>query len=1080
MWAFARTVISNRVTVSMVVLAAIVLGLVGLSGMPWEMDPDVDFPFVTVIATYPGAGPDEIEEEVIRPLEDAVSVLSNVQHVNSVAQEGVGTVSIEFSFEADQDVAAADVRDAVARVKAEFPDDVDEPQVLKLDLGALPVMTIGVTGNRAPRDLRKLVDDVITPRIGQVSGVASVSVTGGEEREIHVLADRRRLEAAGLSIAELSRAIASDNLNVPAGEIDEGLRNYRVRVFGRADDIDTIRNIRIDTPLGGLMRVADLADIVDSVVDTDEYARINGENVVSMRVVKQSGANTVGVADGVRAALDELDQRLADDIEFTIASDDSEQVVTQIVDVRDSIVQGTILAALVIFLFLHNVRGMVIAALVIPVSIIASFSLTGLAFDFTLNSMVMLAFAISVGILVDNSVVILENVQRHLNAGELPEAAAVNGWSEIGWAVVATSVVDISIWFPVAIMSGIVGSFFYPFALTIVAVSIFALLTSSLLTPMLAAWWFTRKQQHETRRPNAWQRFWRGFYAGLDGIYDGFEGVYRTMLRWSVAHPYLVILFGYGALVIVAATVGPSLGAEFFPSVDQNRVTMTIEMPAGTRLEQTDDVAREIEQRLLDSETYPEIKYLFSAVGSTGSGVFGAGDTGSNWASMSLTLTSAGDRREIGQRSDEELADVLRDRLTDIPGAQITIGTEGGPGGGAGAPLEMQLLGENQDALVRTAMQMRHEVAQIPGLDQVDTSVEAGQPEVQIDIDRLRAFDRGMSVSQIAMAVRNSIDGATDTKYREGGDEYDIRVRLEEVDRDSVEEIRSLFLGLGFGDTPVRLGDVADVSLGTGPTKIERVDRRRAITLSAFNPGINQAEAEERILEIYEDVRDPSVNYQWAGQARYRGESFAELFTALGLAIALIYIATAALYNNVLEPLNVMFTVPLALIGALIGLLVTGNTLNIVSILGVIMLVGLVARNSIILIDFVDTLRARGMSRTEALLEAGPSRMRPILMTVASTVIGVLPTALALSEGAEQREPFAWVLVFGLIFGTTLSLLVIPASYCIWDQVANFFTNLGRRLFGGGTEPEAEYEEYQPPGSAVLNAETDGEETDEA
>ncbi|MFW6437554.1 MAG: efflux RND transporter permease subunit, partial [Armatimonadota bacterium] len=385
MWAFARTVISNRVTVSMVVLAAIVLGLVGLSGMPWEMEPDVDFPFVTVIVTYPGAGPDEIEEEVIRPLEDAVSVLSNVQHVNAVAQEGVGTVSVEFSFEADQDVAAADVRDAVARVKTEFPDDVDEPQVLKLDLGALPVMTIGVTGNRPPRDLRELVDDVITPRIGQVGGVASVSVTGGEEREIHVLADKRRLEAAGLSIAELSGAIASDNLNVPAGEIDEGLRNYRVRVFGRADDIDTIRNIRIDTPLGGLMRVADLADVVDSIVDTDEYARINGENVVSMRIVKQSGANTVGVADGVRAALDELDDRLAEDIEFTIANDDSEQVVTQILDVRDSIVQGTILAALVVFLFLHNVRGMMIAALVIPVSIIASFSLTGLAFDFTLN-----------------------------------------------------------------------------------------------------------------------------------------------------------------------------------------------------------------------------------------------------------------------------------------------------------------------------------------------------------------------------------------------------------------------------------------------------------------------------------------------------------------------------------------------------------------------------------------------------------------------------------------------------------------------------------------------------------------------
>jgi len=392
----------------------------------------------------------------------------------------------------------------------------------------------------------------------------------------------------------------------------------------------------------------------------------------------------------------------------------------------------------------------------------------------------------------------------------------------------------------------------------------------------------------------------------------------------------------------------------------------------------------------------------------------------------------------------------------------------------------MQLLGEDQGSLTRTAMELRRRVSQIAGLDQVDTSVESGQPEVQITVDRLRAFDADMTAARVAAAVRNSVDGATDTKYREGGDEYDIRVQLQNVDRDSVEEMRGLFLGLDDDDHPIQLSDVADVSLGTGPTKIERVDRRRAISLSAFNPGIVQAEAEEKITELFAEVAEPGVNFQWAGEARYRGESFGELFTALGLAIALIYIATAALYNNVLEPLNVMFTVPMALIGALIGLLVTGNTLNIVSILGIIMLVGLVARNSIILLDFTDTLRARGMSRREALLEAGPNRMKPILMTVGSTVIGVLPTALALSEGAEQREPFAWVLISGLIFGTALSLLVVPASYCIWDSVGNFFSNLGRRLFGGGSQAEKPSATDAPAvGSAVLEDRSGNEETDD-
>ncbi len=1051
MWAFAKAVISNRVTVGMFVLGLVVLGLVGFDRMPWEQDPDVDFPFVTVIVTYPGAGPEEIEEEIIRPLEEEISVLPDVQRVSATAQENVGTVGIEFSYEADTDAAAADVRDAVARVKAQFPDDAQEPSVLKIDLGARPIMTLAVSSPREPRDLRQLVEDVIKPRLGSVGGVASVTVTGGEVREIQVLADKDRLRAVGLTVADLARIIQFENLDVPSGTIEEGMRDYRVRVLGRAEQLDTLRELWLETPIGGRIRLSEIAEVIDTVVEPDQYARLNGESIVGVRVVKQSGANTVEVADGIRNGIEELRRTLPDDIEIVISNDESERVRNQVTDVMTSIRDGTLLAALVIFLFLHNARGMVIAALAIPTSMIAAFLVIGLGLGFTLNSMVLLALAISVGILVDNSVVILENVQRHLDRGELPDAAAANGWSEIGWAVITTSVVDVSIFFPVAIMGGIVGQFMFPFALTIVAVSVAALVIAAVLTPMLAAWWFERKRSREERSDNgnvvvrAFNRALSSFYAFLDALYDGLERFYRGVLRRAISHPYLVILIGYGALALVAGTIVPRLGAEFIPQVDQSSVGITVEMPAGTRLEVTDEIVRRIEQRLMDETKYPEIEYVYSQVGSTGTGFLGSGQSGSNWASLDLTLYGARQRREQGLRSDSELAVDLREALADLP-AQLTIAAQGGPGGGGGAPIELELISDDYDDLTRVATALQREVAQIPGLIHVDISAEAGQPEVQIDIDRWRASDLGLSVAQIANSVRSAIAGATDTTFREEGEEYDIRVQLDQADRNSVEDIADIFVGMAEGDQPVRLGDVADISVGTGPTRIERRDRQRSITLTAYNPGIVQAEAEERIIAILEEMDTRTVDYQWAGLARFRGESFGELGQALALSIVLIYIVTAALYNNILEPLNVMFTVPLALIGAVIGLLVSGNTLNIVSIIGIIMLVGLVARNSIILLDYTDTLRARGMTRNEALMVAGPHRMKPILMTVGSTVLGVLPTALALAEGAEMREPFAWVLIFGLIFGTTLSLIVVPASYCIWDRLGEVATSCFRAL----------------------------------
>lgn len=1047
MW-LTKLAINRRVTISMFILALVILGIVGLSKMPWDLTPKVDIPIVTVSVPYPGASPEEIEQRVIKPLEDQVSVINGVDQVDSQAQENVGTVTVRFKYGTDVDVGASDVRDALDRATASFPDDVKSPSIFKLDIGAMPVITMGFTANRPPRDLRKLVEDQIKPVLGQVPGVAAVTVTGGEVREIQVLAHRERLDAVHMSIADFARALQTQNLDLPAGNIKQGLRDYAVRARGQFRSMDEIRNLRIRTDKG-LVKVSDLAEVRDTVVEADTYARTNGEPAVGVAVLKQSDANTVLVVDGVREKLRQLvgtdSERglLPRDIKVVVSYDASDRVKEAIYDVRDALLYGALLAALVVFVFLHNVRGTIIVALAIPTCVLMTFLPIGLGLGFTLNMMVMLGLALSVGILVDDSIVVLENIERHLQMGELPEVAAYNGRTEIGAAAVALTSVDVVVYVPVAIMGGIVGRFFYSFGITVFTCTCFSLLVAFTLTPMLASWWYRRVHKDRHAANGLWARGVAAFDAG----YKRLERAYLRVLRPAIRHPFVTVFVGFAILVAVVRLVGPQLGFEFFPRSDQGLLGIEVETPVGTRIEETDRIMRQLESRLLDRARYPEISDIDLTVGQGAGSRLGGGSVGSRYGNISVALKRRRLRLEAGERSDVELAADLRRDFADIPGAIIKVTTGESMGGPGGADIEFNVLSENREAMDRAAAQLVAELSRTPGFFYVDVSSKPGRPEIHATIDRQRAADYGLSAAEIASVMRTAFAGNTDSKYREGGDEYDLRVRLAEMDRSRVEDVANLFVGVSRDGQPLRLKDVAQVEMSSGPSRIERYNRQRKVTVTAsLAPGLPAGRAQQLVEEAAKKVTVPGVTFDWTGQVRMMGESFGYMGQAMLLAIVLVYLVTAALYNSILEPLNVMLTLPMALAGGVLGLYLTGHSISVVAIIGFIMLMGIVGKNAILVVDYTNTLRKRGMTRLEALETAGPHRMKPVLMTTVATIMGMLPTAVALNEGSEWRSPMAITVIFGLAMATALSLLVVPASYCIWDSAENCCNRLGHWL----------------------------------
>ncbi|MCE5199949.1 MAG: efflux RND transporter permease subunit [Armatimonadota bacterium] len=1129
MW-LTNVSIRRPIFIIMFVLALIVLGIQSKNKMPTELNPKIDFPYVTVLTVYAGAGPNEIETLVSEPVEKAVMSIGNLRNVTSSSQDGVSSVVLEFELGTNIDAAAADVRDKVSAIKADLPDDVEEPTILKVDIASDPVMTIGLAGPISAKEMRILADDVVTDRLAKVGGVASVNVTGGEEREISVAVDKDRLQAYGVGMDTVVNAIRAANLNVPAGSIKEDTRDYAVRTVGEFKSADELKQVRMivagkNNAPDSIIRLGDIATIKDTVAEPDYLSRINGQQSVVITIQKQSDANTVAVADGVKKQLEEMKPLLPNGVHPIIANDQSTYVKNSLEDVNKSLYEGILLVVVIVFLFLHTARATFIVAIAIPTSIVATFLPIG-SFGFTLNTMVLLALSLVVGILVDDSIVVLENIERHLRLRENPEEAALNGRSEIGLAAIAITFVDIVVFVPIAFMGGIVGQFFRQFGLTVVVATAFSLFMSFTLTPMLASRWMKSEEDKDRDDEAMRQRVAEGagtvkdeidtrigkLFGILERFLSSLDRKYLGVLEWALHNRFFTLVIGFVSLITVFAMVMPGsvilgkpspprilialialglsataaaidskskktaigfgvimaaiamtiylpFGFTMFPVTDQGAITITVRAPAGTSLKATDAITRKIEKILL---TLPELKpvkhkvhgkmeteqgYIMSFVGTASSGGhFGGASIGSQYARIDVKLVPKG----LRPRGVQEVIDWIAQQTAQVPGAeQITVASGSGMGGSASITQEVQ--GQNMDDILLQANKLADIMRKTPGAIDVDVSYKAGRPERRIIVDRTRAAEYGMSVAQVATAARTAIDGDDSAKLRDGGTEYPIMVRFAQVDRNKSSDVENLIVGRRDG-SPVYLRDVAHVQYDFSPTKIDRKNRQRVVYVTAnLASGAQLGNVEQQIKNTYAaSPKVPGTTVASGGIGKIMMESFGYMFSALLLAVVLVYMLMGALFESFLTPFVIMFTLPMAMVGALLSLLLTGNPMSMVAMIGIIMLMGLVTKNAILLVDYTNTLRSRGLNRHDALLEAGPTRLRPILMTTLAMIGGMTPTAIAISEGSESRSPMAIAVIGGLILSTMLTLIVIPVTYTVVDDawhglLKRFFPNAYQR-----------------------------------
>ncbi|HEX2865773.1 MAG TPA: efflux RND transporter permease subunit [Ignavibacteriales bacterium] len=1012
--------IKRPVFATMMIFALVVLGLFALTRLNVDLYPDVDIPVVTITTVLPGAGPEQIESDVTKPIEDAVNPVAGVDHIQSTSQEGVSIIIVQFKLEADGKAAAQEVREKVAAIRSTLPTDIKEPVIQRYDPASLPILTLTVSGQRPEKELTTFTKDVIKKRLENVPGVGSVDLIGGAEREIHIDVDLERLKAYSLSINDVVQAVGASNVEIPGGNLDQGSRQLLLRTMGKFQNIEDFGKIIIVSKSGNIVRLNEVAQISDAAVDRTSLSRYNGKTAVGLNILKQSGANTVEVADAVQKQLKTMQSEIPSDIKVATAKDNSTFIRESVSDVLFDIVYGGLLAVLVVYLFLANMRSTIISAIALPTSIITTFMMMYIL-NFTLNMMSLLALSLAVGLLIDDAIVVIENIYRHLDQGETPLEAAKSATNEIGLAVLATTFTIVAVFVPVAFMPGIVGRFFYQFGITVSVAVLVSLFVAFTLTPMLSSRWLKKEDEHLDKSGNILHRMLYYFNHSFEWL----NAKYHTALAWGLKHRVLVVI-GSIAVFFGSMFMMRFLGSEFFPSTDRGEFTIQVNAAAGTSIEQTDQMCRVIEGKLRNVK---EVTNLLTTVGGPNIPV--------NKATILVELTKKGERK----RSQDEIISSLRSELINFPGANLNYKVEGGPGG-QDKPITLSVRGADINKIDEIAEKVKSIVHSTKGAVDVESSLEASKPEVRVKIDRDKAADLGVNVLSVASSVRSMVDGYVATKYQEGNEQYDVRVRLKENNRKSIADIENLSImsnkmGPRGEKINVRLGDVADVYEGVGPSKINRYDRQREIRVDADLSGRPMGEVLGDAMKQASKLPLPAgYSISVVGQGQQQAESFMNILISLALAIVFVYIVLAMQFESFVYPFSIMLSLPMAIVGAVLALIAFGSSLSVMSMIGIIMLMGLVTKNAILLIDFTNTLRERGMSRTEALLQAGPTRLRPILMTTLAMIFGMIPVALGMGEGSEFRSPMGQAVIGGLITSTILTLLVVPVVYTIIDDMS--------------------------------------------
>jgi len=1031
--ALTRLSVAKPLAVIAIFIAVAVAGLLSYASLPINLLPSVNIPVVTIITTYPGAGPTEVERLVTQVIEDSVASISNLDVMTSTSSEGASTIALIFTDKANPDLIATTVERQVNAVVQSLPPEAQRPTVTKIDLSALPVMQLAVVSDTLPgTDLFTVADQRLSPEFQKVNGVSQVSLIGGQKQEIQVAIDPYKLAGYGLSLGQLQSALAADNLSAPAGTLESGARDYNLRVNALVTRPEDLAGVVVGGTADSPIHVRDVANVSVTGQVATGVTRVNGHPGVLIRLTQQNGANTTAIADSIKAELPALRAQLPADAQLLVVSDTSVSIRTAIAGVQEELITAVVLTAVILLLFLHLLRVSFIVLLSIPTTLLAAFVIMGLL-GFSLNELSTLGLVLSIGILVDDSIVILENILRHVALGETPPQAALIGRAEIGLAALAITLVDVVIFAPVGLVSGTIGSFFKEFGFTVAATTLMSLLVSFTLTPMLASKLLrSATPSAQDRGPMAaFARWWNRGFTGL-------EERYSRLLGWSLGHRLIVLVGAFSTLVLAIVLIASGrVGVNFFPDTDQGQFTISTTMPAGTSLAAHDAVMREIEGQLLQ---IPEIQsgILSSSIGGASGGPFAGGAAGATTGSVSVDI---GDK-SLRKRGIKAVAEEVRQRLATVPGAKIQVNVSGAEGGGQ--PVSWIIQGPDRNVLGSLAGQLEQSFQGIAGLRDVTNSAAAALPELDINVDRARAAQAGVSAQSIGSAVRMAYSGVVATKYRQpDGQDLDVRVLLNHQVRDQLSNLAELPLQGTSG--PIRLSQIATISDVTTPSQINRRDRHRQVTVAAnLGDGVVQSQVTPAVQQAVTQLAlPPGYTTLQGGSAQQQAQSFGQLGTALLISILLAYLLMAILYNSLIHPLVILFGLPLAFSGAVVATFLFHYTLNVFSMIGMILLVGLAIKNGILLVDRTNHNRARGMDRTAALLEAGPARLRAILMTSLTIAASLTPTAFQLGEGADLRAPLAATVLGGVISSTALTLVVVPVVYTLLDGLTSRIAKLG-------------------------------------
>jgi HAE1 family hydrophobic/amphiphilic exporter-1 len=1025
---FARLAVRRPVLTTMLVAILVFMGAFSYFNLGVDLTPEIEFPVVTVTTVYPGASPEDVELQVTEPVEDAISTLADLESLTSFSRENVSVVVIEFDYDVDADLAAIDVKDKVDGIRATLPQDVEAPTIQKVDIRSMPIMDLALSGPQSLDALYDFSDQVLAEALSRVTGVASVTITGGREREVQVRVHPDRLRAYGLSIDDVARIVGAENVNVPAGRVTEPDAEVSVRVRGEYESLQEIADLPVFFPSGGRVRLDDIATVAMGFADVRELARYQGQPSVNLSIQKRSDANTVATAAGIFELLTELQAQVPPGAGLVVASDRSEFIRDAIQDILKNILIGIALTVGVLFLFLHSWRGTVIAAVAMPATIVATF----LALDqlgFTINVMTLMALGITVGILVTNTIVVLENIYRYLDQGADPKTAAEEGTTEVAIAVAASALTNLVVFTPIAFMQGIIGQFFFAFGLTVVFATLTSVFISFTLAPMLAA---RVLRTHETRRE---EEGWLGFFwKRFDAGYRGLEEDYRRILGWVLQRPRngWAVIGGTGLVFLLALFVQARfVGGEFFPAQDEGVAQIALELPPGTPLQRMEKIVDRAETLLRE---IPEVTEILTTVGQGAGGIF-SGGADVNQAYLQVTVES--------DRFTDTFFPQIRERLAGIPDAEVTVTLAQTMGGGGDAPIQVLVKGPDQDRLEELAARATEAVAAVPGLVDVRSSIEDPRTELVFRPSREVMAEHGLSVAQVGGTLRASIDGVIPGVYREAGEERDIRVRLAESSRDRTAELGDLQIRTMAGMTPMSaLGNLSEEG---GETTILRDEKQRTVQVDAeIGSGSLTALAQQIQASLDAMAFPPGYSYEITGEFEYFQESLTEMLKALLMAIVLTYIVLAMILESFVHPATIMLTLPLGAVGAFFALFLTASNLNIFSMMAMIMLVGIVVNNAILILDYARILRGRGVDLKEALLEAAPTRLRPILMTNVAIAIALLPQALGSGPGSFYRIPMAVVTIGGVLVAAVFTLFLIPVMYEKLDRFA-FAAHLHQR-----------------------------------